>query len=310
MRSASPARTRTLSVEAAAGRRAAARRTDALCRSCRCRRARRSVARAREPLRRTWLERRRADLELAVVCANAARRRTALEHRAAFLAATMLSEMPARSRAFAAGATQRCEGIADRRSPKLVFVFPGQGGQWVGHGARACRGRAGLPRGARACERRGRPLTWTGRWSNSSARSRVAPAIGWIRSTSSSPCCIALAIAYAEWLRVARRAARCRRRAQHGRGRRRLPRGALDLWTTRCGSSAAAARSCGSKSGQGAMALVDLSDDEAENRLVGPRSRVSVAVSNSPRPASFRASRPRSTRCCRAASARASSAGS
>ena len=73
------------------------------------------------------------DLSLADVCATAARHRAALEYRAAFVADDA-GGMAERLRRFAAGDAGAADitgrgGDAVRR---IAFVFPGQGGQWVG----------------------------------------------------------------------------------------------------------------------------------------------------------------------------------
>ena len=66
------------------------------------------------------------------VCWNAATRRTALDHRAVFVAADRAAMADA-LRGYASGEAAAAEGVvrADA-SPRIAFVLPGQGAQWIG----------------------------------------------------------------------------------------------------------------------------------------------------------------------------------
>ncbi|HEY9228781.1 MAG TPA: type I polyketide synthase, partial [Gemmatimonadaceae bacterium] len=73
-------------------------------------------------------------LSVADVCANAARHRTALEHRAAFVAPNAATLADALRR-FADGdhtAVAASGHVLHGATRRLAFVFPGQGSQWVG----------------------------------------------------------------------------------------------------------------------------------------------------------------------------------
>ena len=72
--------------------------------------------------------------ELADVCATAACHRAALEHRAVFVGGDR-AELVERLRRFAGGEPQAADAVADApvAAPRrIAFVFPGQGGQWHG----------------------------------------------------------------------------------------------------------------------------------------------------------------------------------
>ena len=107
--------------------------------------------------------------------------------------------------------------------PRIGFVCPGQGAQWVGM-ARQLMARAGvsLPRWSAAIWRPGR--TWTGPSSSSFPPSQAPPAYRLDQIDVIQPVLVAMAIAYADSVAFARRRARCGRRSQHGRSRGRVHR--------------------------------------------------------------------------------------
>lgn len=210
----------------------------------------------------------------------AQRRRTALSHRAAFLAGNA-AELCGALRAFAAGGQALAMGTADPARPaKVAFIFPCQGGQWVGMARSLIASEPGI---RAALERADAIIRREVGWSlmeklcDESAASDWADTIDVIQ-----PALAALSIAYAEWLR------------DHG-----VP---VDAVVGHSMGEASAAHFCGAlsledslriicrrsvlmkeKSGQGAMALVDLPIDEVNAALVGLETRVSVAAANSPR---------------------------
>src|SRR6185437_10373464 len=75
--------------------------------------------------------------ELAAVSAAAAIRRTSLDQRAAFVATNRQAMVEVLERYAAGETTAVAEGSvqerkADEPSPRIAFVVPGQGAQWVG----------------------------------------------------------------------------------------------------------------------------------------------------------------------------------
>ena len=224
------------------------------------------------------IERNPADLGDVVRFAQ--RRRTALSHRAAFLAENA-DELCGALRAFAADGQALAIGIADPARPsKVAFIFPCQGGQWVGMARSLIASEPGI---RAALERADAIIRREVGWSLIEKLCDELDASDWADTIDViQPALAALSIAYAEWLR------------DHG-----VP---VDAVVGHSMGEASAAHFCGAlslddalrivcrrsvlmkqKSGQGAMALVDLPIDEVNAALVGLETRVSVAAANSPR---------------------------
>jgi phthiocerol/phenolphthiocerol synthesis type-I polyketide synthase B len=208
-------------------------------------------------------------------------RRSALACRAAFLAEDAVQLRQALND-FARGAPAFAQGIADPRQPsKLALVFPGQGGQWVGM-ARELLAREPVFR--EVIERADAVIqAETGR-SLLEQISLDPGADGYLgdRIDVVQPMLAALSIAYAEWLQA------------HGLR--------IDAVVGHSMGEAAAAHVAGAisfegalkivcrrsalmreKSGQGAMALVDLPQADVAAACAGRERSVSIAAVNSPR---------------------------
>lgn len=218
---------------------------------------------------------------LGAVCAGAAMRRTPLEHRAAFVA-TDRATLAAALSIYAAGDAATAEGsvYADRPA-RLVFVFPGQGAQWVGMGrellAREPVFRAALERCDAAASA----------WLDTSIVAQLladpdAPNFRMARIEVIQPVLVALAIAYAELLKswgVVPDAVVGHSMGEVGAAHVAGVIGLDEAMRIICRRSALMGRT----SGRGAMAMVDLSMADTERRLSGREHQVSVAASNSPR---------------------------
>lgn len=215
------------------------------------------------------------------ICWSAATRRTPLEQRVAFVAHDRMSMVEALRR-YAAGEAAPAEGVCHGGArPRVAFVFPGQGAQWTGMArelvAREPVFRAALER----CDVAARPYA---DWSILDQLAMEPDQVGYRLDQIDviQPVLVALAIAYAElWrsLGIAPDAVVGHSMGEVGAA---CVAGALDLDQAMriiCRRSALMRRT----SGQGAMALVELSFDQARARLAGRESRLSVAGSNSPR---------------------------
>ena len=134
------------------------------------------------------------------VCWSAATRRSALSHRAAFVARdreTLVSAL----RAFASGEPATADGIVHDRAPRrLAFVVPGQGAQWTGMARQFMAENAVFRAALDACDAAARRVV---PWSiieqlhlDASDESYIGDRIDVIQ-----PTLVALAIAYAGWLR-------------------------------------------------------------------------------------------------------------
>ena len=215
------------------------------------------------------------------LCWSAATRRTPLEYRAAFVGADVGS-LKAQLERYAAGEAAPAEGVADPAvKPRVVFVFPGQGAQWTG-----------MARELMACEpvflaALARCDEAANAWLDVSIVEQLALEPGDARYQLDridviQPTLTALSIAYAAlWrsLGVEPDAV-----VGHSMGEVAAAHvaGVLDIEQAMriiCRRSALMRRT----SGQGAMALVELSMADAQTRIAGHESQVAVAVSNSPR---------------------------
>jgi acyl transferase domain-containing protein len=215
------------------------------------------------------------------VCWNAATRRTTLDHRAVFVAGDRIAMADALRR-YASGEAAAAEGVARADvSPKIAFVLPGQGAQWVGMAreliAREPAFRAALER----CDKAARRFV---DWSimEQLAADPDSEAFLLSRIDVIQPVLVALGIAYAELLRTVGVEPDAVVGHSMGEVAAACIAGALDLdpaMQVVCSRSALMRR----VSGRGAMALVDLPMTELDGRLAGVRDRVSVAASNGPR---------------------------
>ena len=219
--------------------------------------------------------------ELHDICAAAATRRSALTHRAAFVASDHESLVTA-LRAFGAGEPATADGVVhDNARRKVAFVVPGQGAQWVGM-AREFAAASPVFRGALdECDAAARAHI---SWSIVEQLHLDATSHGWMgdRIEVIQPTLIALAIAYAAWLRSVGIEPDAVVGHSLGEVGAACIAGAIDIPTAMriiCRRSALMQRT----SGQGAMAVVELSQAAATARLAGYESRVSVAVNNGPR---------------------------
>jgi myxalamid-type polyketide synthase MxaE and MxaD len=215
------------------------------------------------------------------VCWAAATRRTALDHRAVVVAADRAALRESLA-TYADGDALAIEGrAAPTERPRVAFVCPGQGAQWVGM-ARDLAARAPVFRAAlQQCDEAARPyVTWS--------------IVGQIHAQPGTaeylldqidviqPVLVSLSIAYAQLLRslgVEPDAV-----VGHSMGEVAAAHiaGVLDLDQAMriiCRRSALMRTT----SGRGSMALVELSMDEARARIAGHEAHISVAVSNSPR---------------------------
>jgi acyl transferase domain-containing protein/acyl carrier protein len=225
------------------------------------------------------------------VCWNAAVRRTALDMRAVFLGADRLAMVHA-LRGYASGDAAAAEGsvqspqaaiamTADVIPPKVVFVIPGQGAQWVGMGRELLRQEPVFRAALERCDQAARAFIG---WSivEQLGLDREAEAFRLDRIEVIQPVLVALGIAYAELLISL--GIKPDAVVGHSMGEVAAAHiaGCLSLEQAMrvvCRRSALMSR----VSGQGAMALVDLSIEALQERLSGLGDQVSVAASNGPR---------------------------
>jgi acyl transferase domain-containing protein/acyl carrier protein len=223
-----------------------------------------------------------AGAPLTDVCWSAATRRTALERRAGFVAGDATAMIDALRR-YSGGEAAAAEGTAygGGLRPRIAFVCPGQGAQWQGM-ARELLSTEPVFRATLAqCDAAARPYA---DWSIvDQLMAEPGDANHQLdRIDVIQPVLVALAIAYAAmWRELGVRPDAV---VGHSMGEVAAAciAGALSLEQAMriiCRRSALMRKT----SGQGAMALVDLSMADAHARLVGREQDVSVAVSNSPR---------------------------
>src|SRR5690606_20883102 len=210
---------------------------------------------------------------------SAATRRTPLAHRAAF-AADRVPAMIETLRAFSEG-TASPSGASEGVAPNVVFVVPGQGAQWVGMARELSEREPAFRTALLACAAAARPYVG---WSINEQLA-LAPADSGYRLDKIDviqPVLVAIAIAYAAlWRSLGVEPDAVVGHSMGEVGAAHIA-GVLDLDQAMriiCRRSALMRRT----SGQGAMAMVELSLDEARARLAGREPAVSVAVSNSPR---------------------------
>jgi phthiocerol/phenolphthiocerol synthesis type-I polyketide synthase B len=232
----------------------------------------------------SWIEQ-HSTTPLATLCHAAATRRSALECRAAFVADDRAALVQA-LRGWCTGddsvaAPAAVAQIQPATRPRIVFVFPGQGAQWPGMVRELMRHDAGFDATLARCDEAARP------WLDVSIRDVLlaapdAAAEHLERIDVVQPVLAALAIAYAEWLRV--RGIVPEAVVGHSMGEVAAAHvaGALELADAMriiCRRSALMRAA----SGRGAMALVELSMAQAQAHIAGHGNGVAVAVNNSPR---------------------------
>lgn len=215
------------------------------------------------------------------VCWNAATRRTALDHRAAFVAGDRIAMADALRR-YASGEAAAAEGVvrADA-SPRIAFVLPGQGAQWVGMARELIEREPAFRAALERCDEAARRFV---DWSIMGQLAAAPDSEDFLLSRIDviQPVLVALAIAYAELLRSVGVEPDAVVGHSMGEVAAAAIAGALDLDQAMQVVSARS-RLMRRVSGQGAMALVDLPMAELDGRLAGVKDRVSAAASNGPR---------------------------
>lgn len=213
------------------------------------------------------------------ICSAAIQRRTALPHRAAFVAETRSALVEA-LHSFAEGDGESAV-IYDEAAPKIAFVCPGQGAQWVGMGRQLMDFHppflAALAECDRAASRHVDYSIVAQLKLDSGAEAYRLNEIGVIQ-----PVLVALTIAYARLLADFGVVPSAIVGHSMGEVAAACIAGVIDVDRAMqivCRRSALMQR----KSGQGAMAVVELPIREAARRIAGWEGQVNVAVSNSPR---------------------------
>jgi acyl transferase domain-containing protein/acyl carrier protein len=224
-----------------------------------------------------------AGLSLGAVCASAATRRAALEHRAVFVEADC-SAMSEALQQYVTGDSALAEGSVpegEKTRPRVAFIFPGQGAQWVGMARQLMAEEPVYLQALQECDAAARRhVDWS--LLEELHREPGSPDYKLDRIDVIQPALVAMAIAYAAWLRsigVMPDAVVGHSMGEVGAA---YLAGVLNLDQALriiCRRSALMRAT----SGRGAMAVIDLSMAEADKYLAGRQDRVSVAVSNSPR---------------------------
>jgi phthiocerol/phenolphthiocerol synthesis type-I polyketide synthase B len=215
------------------------------------------------------------------VCWNAATGRTALDHRAVFVAADRIAMADA-LRCYASGESAAAEGVVHAdASPRIAFVLPGQGAQWIGMARELIDREPAFRAALERCDHAARRFV---DWSilGQLAAAPDSKDLLLVRIDVIQPVLVALAIAYAELLRSVGVEPDAVVGHSMGEVAAACIAGALDFdqaMQVVCARSALMRR----VSGQGVMALVDLPMAELRGRLAGLEDRVSVAASNGPR---------------------------
>lgn len=213
------------------------------------------------------------------VCRAAALRRSALDVRAAFAAQDAVSLREALQR-FASGEGEPVQARPGER-PRVAFVVPGQGAQWSGMARQLIATEPLFRDVLTQCDAAARPYLDVSILAQLQAEPGTAEA-PLDRIDVVQPVLVSLAIAYAALLRswgVEPDAVVGHSMGEVGAA---CIAGVLDIGQAMqvvCARSRLMRR----VSGLGAMALVELSMEEARQRLHGREDRLSVAVSNSPR---------------------------
>jgi acyl transferase domain-containing protein/NADPH:quinone reductase-like Zn-dependent oxidoreductase/NAD(P)-dependent dehydrogenase (short-subunit alcohol dehydrogenase family)/acyl carrier protein len=217
---------------------------------------------------------------LTDLCYTAAVRRTHLSHRLA-VSGTGIAELRSRLEEFAEGrdsAFVPSGAVRQGRKPKIAFVFPGQGAQWVGMGRELLRGNAAFRRSMEEIDAAiQRETGWSVIQQLEDAAQEQLTRIDIVQPTLFAVE-VALAEVWQSWGVVAEAV------IGHSMGEiaAACVAGILSLEdATRviCRRSALLTR----VAGRGAMVVVDLPRAEAERLTIDLEDKVSVAVSNSPR---------------------------
>ncbi|WP_263357616.1 type I polyketide synthase [Acidicapsa ligni] len=218
---------------------------------------------------------------IADLCFTAAVRRTHLSHRLA-VTGTTSEELQGSLRAFASGQESRlsASGIAKQNNlPKVAFVFPGQGSQWIGMGRELLQSEPEFRHAIEACDLEIQKETG---WSLLDQLQNPAREDQLARIDTIQPTLFAMEVALAELWKswgITPHAV-----VGHSMGEVAAAHiaGILSLTDAVkiiCRRSALLMRVAGS----GAMVVVDLTRVEAEQAIAGLEDRISIAVSNSPR---------------------------
>ncbi len=220
-------------------------------------------------------------VSVPALCWSAATRRSALAYRAAFVA-TDRAALVASLRAFADGAAAAADGVVhDATNRRLAFVVPGQGAQWHGMVRQFFAQEPVFRDALQRCDDAAQHVV---PWSIVSQLHLAPDAPGYIgdRIDVIQPTLVAVAVAYAAWLESRGIVPDAVVGHSLGEVAAAAIAGVLDVDTAMrliCVRSALMQR----VSGQGAMAVVELSASETQASLVGHESTVSVAVNNAPR---------------------------
>jgi phthiocerol/phenolphthiocerol synthesis type-I polyketide synthase B len=214
------------------------------------------------------------------LCKNVAIRKTPLEHRIVFVAAD-LSAMVAQLRSYAEDAAAVQGVVNGDAAPKIAFVVPGQGAQWVGMARELVVRAPAFSAALHLCDAAARRYV---DWSiiDQLHRDPGTASYRLDRIDVIQPVLVAIAIAYAALWRsfgIEPDAVVGHSMGEIGAA---YIAGILDLDRAMqivCRRSALMHR----LSGKGAMALIDLSAEETVARLAGCGGSVSLAASNSPR---------------------------
>ncbi|MBC7840744.1 MAG: type I polyketide synthase [Gemmatimonadaceae bacterium] len=219
--------------------------------------------------------------DASAVCFSAATRRSALPYRAAFVASDHAA-LQTLVQQYASGAAATADGVVhDLTRRRVAFVVPGQGAQWVGMARRFFTANVVFHDALVACDTAARRVV---PWSIVEQLFLDADADGYIgdRIDVIQPTLVAVAIAYAGWLRSIGIEPDAVVGHSLGEVGAAAIAGALDIETAMrviCLRSALMSRT----SGQGAMAVIDMAQADLEQRLTASASVVTVSVSNSPR---------------------------
>ncbi len=215
------------------------------------------------------------------VCWTTAARRTALPHRAVFVADDRAAMADRLERVVAGEAPAAVGTVHAEAPPRVAFVLPGQGAQWIGMGRQLLAQEKVFRAALERCDAAARPfIDWSiiGQLGAEPGSDRFRlDQIDVIQ-----PVLVALAIAYAAQLQAFGIVPDAVVGHSMGEVAAACIAGALDVAQAMrviCGRSALMRR----VSGQGAMALVELSIEALRSRLAGREDQVAVAASNGPR---------------------------
>lgn len=219
--------------------------------------------------------------ELSDLLRFAQTRRAALEHRAAFLA-TNADELADALKVYSDGGEVLANGVVDpRRETKVALVFPGQGGQWTGMARTLLASEQAF---RESLERADAVIHREAGWSLIAQLALSPGDPGYLgdRIDVVQPTLGALAIAYADWMKAAGLTVDSVVGHSMGEAAAAHVAGALsldDALRVLCRRSALMR----GLSGTGAMAVVDLPEEDVTAELAGFEHKVSIAAVNSRR---------------------------